>query len=93
MKYRARFSLLASGTVLLFGLATIADARSETLDPHNSLASLSRPKQQQFSTPFESNRQYADRCGATQYYCNNPTPVCCWSQSRGYYCAASLSQC
>jgi len=38
-------------------------------------------------------QRLADRCGATQYYCNPPTPVCCYSQSRGYYCAASLSQC
>ena len=38
-------------------------------------------------------RQIADRCGATEYYCSNPTPVCRWSQARGYYCAATLSQC
>ncbi|MDE2165305.1 MAG: hypothetical protein KGJ66_03070 [Alphaproteobacteria bacterium] len=35
----------------------------------------------------------ADRCGATQYYCNAPTPTCCWSQSKGYYCATDVNHC
>jgi hypothetical protein len=35
----------------------------------------------------------ADRCGATQYSCSEPTPVCCYSPSGGYYCAKSLSDC
>ncbi|HUZ34306.1 MAG TPA: hypothetical protein VMV19_19720 [Xanthobacteraceae bacterium] len=37
--------------------------------------------------------QLAGRCGATQYYCNNPTPYCCWSQSQGYYCATDVNHC
>ena len=30
---------------------------------------------------------------ASDSYCSDEFPVCCWSESKGYYCASSLSNC
>ena len=46
--------------------------------------------------PMSTHRdglKLAGRCGATEYSCKDPTPYCCWTQAKGYYCAKNVNGC
>jgi hypothetical protein len=51
------------------------------------------PRDQESETIGSQRLIIADRCGASGLSCSNPYPYCCWSQSRGYYCATDISHC
>jgi hypothetical protein len=38
-------------------------------------------------------KRLAAACGASGLSCSNPTPYCCWSASRGYYCVTDVNHC
>ncbi|MDE2227881.1 MAG: hypothetical protein KGL11_02420 [Alphaproteobacteria bacterium] len=97
---------LRSSIILVAGLAILAwsgwsahggAAPSSASAPRGETVARLLASLESKAPPRVSHRidgvNVADRCGSTQYYCNAPTPTCCWSQSKGYYCAIDVNHC